>query len=337
VSGRRALITGVTGQDGSYLAELLLDKGYEVYGLVRRLSTPNVGNIGDLLAAPGGGPGGFHVVDGDLADQASLERAVRLSEPDEVYNLAAQSFVGVSFNQPVLTGDVTGLGAVRMLEAVRLHADKARFYQASSSEMFGNAHEEPQSELTPFCPRSPYGAAKVFAHNACRVYREAHGMFVSTGILFNHESERRGLEFVTRHISRSVARIAAGQQQTVELGDLTAVRDWGYAPDYVDLMWRILQHPRADDFVGATGESNTVGGFLEEACRVAGVGRWEGLVSVAKSRIRPAEVYNLRGDAGKAHEELGWAPRVRFRELVRIMVEADMARLGVAALGTRAA
>jgi len=322
VSGRKALITGITGQDGSYLAELLLEKGYEVYGIVRRLSTPNLNNLENVASR-------VVLLGADLLDQSSLDSAVKSAAPDEVYNLGAQSFVGASFTQPVLTAEVTGLGAIRMLEAVRRNADKARFYQASSSEMFGNAAVEPQNESTPLLPRSPYGVSKVFAHLACRNYRETYGMFVSTGILFNHESERRGLEFVTRTISNGVARIAAGLDVKVPLGDISAARDWGYAPDYVDLMWRIVQHPRSDDFVGATGETHTVAGFLEEACHAAGVGDWKERVASTLSRMRPAELYHLRGDATKARELLGWQPKVGFKELVHRMVAYDLARLGL--------
>ena len=317
---KRALITGVTGQDGSYLAELLLDKGYEVFGLVRRLSIPNLGNIehiADDLA----------LLDGDLMDQSSLNAAIREAEPGEVYNLAAQSFVGTSFVQPVLTGEITGLGVLRLLEAVRAHAPEARVYQASSSEMFGQVETEPQNEKTPFHPRSPYGVAKVYAYWACVNYREAHGMFVSNGILYNHESKNRGFDFVTRKVSDGVARIHLGLAKTISLGELGAKRDWGYAPEYVDLMWRILQHDQPDDFIGATGESYSVREFVTAAFRVVGIEDWEPHVAIQKRHFRPAEVYNLRGDASKAKELLGWEPKVRFQELVKIMVEADIGRL----------
>ena len=320
MADRRAFITGVTGQDGSYLAELLLKKGYEVFGLIRRLSSPNMSNVGTVRDQ-------LHALDGDLTDQSSLDHAMKVAEPDEVYNLAAQSFVATSFAQPVLTGEITGLGALRILEAVRAHSPSARFYQASSSEMFGHIDQEPQSETTPFHPRSPYGVAKVYAYWACVNFREAYSMFVSNGILFNHESPRRGLEFVTRKISDGVARIALGKAETITLGNLEARRDWGYAPDYVDLMWRTLQHPHPEDFVGATGESHTVREFLEEAFRVAGVSDWESKVRVDTKFNRPAEVYALRGDASKAKRLLGWEPTVRFKELVRRMVEADLKRL----------
>lgn len=318
--GRRALITGITGQDGSYLAEYLLKKGYRVYGLVRRLSSPNISNIASVR-------GEVEILDGDLIDQTSLNQAVRASEPDEVYNLGAQSFVATSFAQPVLTGETTGLGTLRLLEAVRAQAPQARVYQASSSEMFGHVQSEPQNEGTAFHPRSPYGVAKVYAYWACINYREAYSMFVANGILFNHESPRRGLEFVTRKISDGVARIALGKAKTVTLGNMDARRDWGYAPDYVDLMWRTLQHDQPEDFVGATGESHTVREFAEEAFRVAGIEHPEKCLATDPKFNRPAEVYNLRGDASKAKRFLGWEPRTRFKELVRIMVEADLARV----------
>ena len=318
---RTALITGITGQDGSFLAEYLLKKGYRVAGVVRRLSSPNMSNLAGVLDR-------VEIVDGDLIDQGSLNHAVKATAPDEVYNLAAQSFVGASFSQPVLTGEITGLGALRLLEAVRTNAPHARVYQASSSEMFGKAESEPQNETTLFHPRSPYAFAKVYAYWACVNYREAHGLQVSNGILFNHESERRGKEFVTRKISDTVARISQGHAKTLTLGNLDAQRDWGYAPEYVDLMWRILQHKSAEDFVGATGEKHTVREFAEEAFRVAGISRWEDHVKLDPKLNRPSEVLNLRGDASKAKRLLGWEPRVGFKELVRIMVEHDIARLG---------
>jgi GDPmannose 4,6-dehydratase len=320
---RTALITGVTGQDGSYLAELLLKKGYRVFGLVRRLSTPNLSNLSSVV-------GQVTILDGDLMDQSSLNQAISSCHPDEVYNLGAQSFVAASFSQPVLTGEITGLGTLRLLEAVRVHAPGARVYQASSSEMFGHVDREPQDETTPFHPRSPYGVAKVYGFWAAVNYREAYSMFVSNGILFNHESPRRGLEFVTRKISDTVAQIASGKERTLTLGNLDAKRDWGFAPDYVDLMWRTLQHSRPGEFVGATGESHTVREFVEEAFRVAGIDRWEPYVKTDPAFHRPAEVFNLRGDPSKAHRELGWTATTRFHDLVRIMVEADLNRYGVA-------
>ncbi len=317
---RTALITGVTGQDGSYLAELLVQKGYRVYGLIRRLSSPNVTHLSIIRDK-------IEIIDGDLMDQTSLNEAVRCTSPDEVYNLAAQSFVGISFGQPVLTGEVTGLGALRLLEAVKSHAPQARVYQASSSEMFGHVDREPQDESTPFHPRSPYGVAKVYAYWACVNYREAYSMFVSNGILFNHESPRRGLEFVTRKISDGVARIALGKAQTLSLGNVDAKRDWGYAPEYVELIWRTLQHSTPGDFVGATGESHSVREFTGEAFRVAGIEDWSKYVVIDSKFNRPSEVYNLRGDSSKAARELGWTAKTKFKELAQIMVEADLKRL----------
>jgi GDPmannose 4,6-dehydratase len=322
-AGKRALITGVTGQDGSYLAEQLLVKGYEVFGLVRRLSTPNPNNIRHLL-------GSLHLLDGDLHDQASLESALRRSEPDEIYNLAAQSFVGVSFNQPVVTGEVTGLGALRLLEGMRSRADKARFYQASSSEMFGRAERSPQDETPEFHPRSPYGVSKVFAYHAAVNYRESYGLYVSNGILFNHESERRGLEFVTRKITDGVARIHLGLASKITLGPLEPKRDWGYAPEYTDLMWRILQLPTPEDFVGATGEAHSIEEFVRAAFGCVGIDDWSRYVDHDPRFARPADVDRLCGDARKAKEQLGWEPKVRFPDLVRRMVEADLARHKVA-------
>jgi GDPmannose 4,6-dehydratase len=314
---KSALVTGATGQDGSFLMELLLKKGYRVYGLVRRLSVPNLGNIGHLIDR-------VTLIDGDLIDQSSLNTAVRQSEPDEIYSLAAQSFVATSFVQPVLTGEITGLGVVRLLEAMRAYAPEARLYQASSSEMFGKVDREPQNESAPFHPRSPYGVAKVYAYWACVNYREAHDLFVSNGILFNHESERRGLEFLTRKVSHAVARIHAGHAKTIPLGNLDAKRDWGYAPEYTDLIWRILQHGEADDFVGATGEAHSVREFVQEAFRLVGITDWEKHVTIEDKHIRPSEVYNLRGDASKAKRVLGWEAKTRFKDLVRIMVDAEL-------------
>ncbi len=317
---RTALITGITGQDGSYLAELLAQKGYRIFGLVRRLSTPNMSHLAAVRDS-------VEILDGDLMDQGSLNQAVRQAAPDEVYNLAAQSFVATSFAQPLLTGEVTGLGALRLLEAVRLHAPQARVYQASSSEMFGHVRTEPQDESTAFHPRSPYGVAKVYAYWASVNYREAYSMFVSNGILFNHESPRRGMEFVTRKITDTVARIALGQAKTLTLGNLDAKRDWGYAPEYVEFMWRILQHRTPDDFVGATGESHTVREFVEVAFRCAGIDDGSKRV-VSDARFqRPSEVFNLRGNPAKAARELHWTPSTKFEQIVRIMVDADLARL----------
>jgi len=319
VSSKKALITGITGQDGSYLAELLLQKGYEVTGVVRRLSSPNLSNLTQILDR-------IELVDGDLIDQSSLSQALKVSEPTEVYNLGAQSFVGTSFAQPVLTGEISGLGALRLVAAVRETVPDARVYHASSSEMFGQVESEPQDEHTPFHPRSPYGVAKVYAYWACVNYREAYGMFVANGILFNHESPRRGLEFVTRKVTDGVARIATGKSRVLTLGNLDARRDWGYAPDYVDLMWRSLQAKTPGDYVGATGESHTVREFVQEAFEAAGVKEWEKYLQTDPRFNRPAEVFNLRGSAARAKRELGWEPKTRFRELVRLMVKADLAR-----------
>ena len=314
---KSALITGLTGQDGSYLAELLLKKGYRVYGLVRRLSTPNTGRIEHLIDD-------VQLLEGDLTDSSSLLHAVRESKPDEVYNLAAQSFVGTSWKQPILTCDVSGTGAVRLLEALHQLSPHSRFYQASTSEMFGKVDEEPQNEKTPFHPRSPYGFAKVMAFYAVMNYRESYGMFATNGILFNHESPRRGIEFVTRKISYNVARIAHKQVKDLHLGNLDAVRDWGFAGDYVDAMWRVLNHKSPKDYVVATGESHSVGEFCKLAFARAGISSWRKYVKVDPKFVRPAEVRTLRGDASMARRELGWKPKVSFKELVEMMVDADM-------------
>jgi GDPmannose 4,6-dehydratase len=312
-------VTGITGQDGSYLAELLLSKGYRVTGLVRRLSSPNLTNLGGIVDR-------VEMLDGDLTDQASLNRAVHSAQPDEVYNLAAQSFVATSFAQPTLTGEVTALGALRVLEAVRAHAPQARVYQASSSEMFGDVRSEPQDEETPFRPRNPYGVAKVYAYWAGVTYREVHGLFVANGIFFNHESPRRGLEFVTRRITDGVGRLAAGKARHITLGNLDARRDWGYAPDYVELAWRMLQAPRPRDYVGATGVSHTVREFAEAAFAAAGIDGWEEKVRVDPKLVRPVDSHGLRGDSSRAKRELGWEATTGFTDLVRLMVEADVQR-----------
>jgi GDPmannose 4,6-dehydratase len=314
-----ALITGITGQDGSYLAEFLLAKGYRVAGVVRRLSSPNLSNLKAVEDK-------IELVDGDLIDQSSLSQAVKSVGPDEVYNLGAQSFVGTSFAQPALTGEITGLGTLRLLEAVRAYAPQAKFYQASSSEIFGHVATEPQDESTPFHPRSPYGVAKVYAYWATVNYREAYSMFATNGILFNHESPRRGLEFVTRKITDGVARIVTGKCDSLTLGNLDARRDWGYAPDYVELMWRALQVKTPDDYVGATGEAHSVREFVEEAFAAAGVKDWQRYLKTDPRFNRPAEVFNLRGSAAKAKRVLGWEPKARFREIVQIMVKADLER-----------
>jgi GDPmannose 4,6-dehydratase len=322
VAGRRALITGITGQDGSYLAELLLEKEYEVFGMTRRASTENVERIGHLVDR-------INLVQGDLLDPPSLESALRTSEPHEVYNLAAQSFVPTSWNQPVLTAEFTGVGVTRMLEAVRSVDPDIRFYQASSSEMFGKVREVPQNEETPFYPRSPYGVAKTYGHYITVNYRESFGLFAVSGILFNHESPRRGLEFVTRKISDGIARIKRGMAEELRLGNLDAERDWGYAGDYVEAMWLMLQQDEPDDFVIATGETHSVREFCEVGFAHVGLDA-DQYVKSDPEFLRPAEVDQLVGDASKARERLEWQPRTSFRELVEMMVDADLARLSVA-------
>ncbi len=316
---RTAVITGVTGQDGSYLAELLLDKGYEVVGVVRRTSHDSYERIGHLLDR-------LHIVPADLLDQHSLTAVIRDAKPHEVYNLAAQSFVPTSWTQPVLTGEFTALGVVRLLEAVRLAHPAARFYQASSSEMFGKASETPQRETTPFYPRSPYGVAKVYGHWITVNYRESYGLYAVSGILFNHESPRRGLEFVTRKVSHGVARIVRGRATELRLGNLDARRDWGFAGDYVDAMWRMLQPPAPVDYVIGTGETHTVRELCELAFGHVGLD-WQQHVNVDPAFVRPAEVDLLQADAGKAREELGWRPTTSFTQLVTMMVDADLERV----------
>ncbi len=313
---KTALITGITGQDGSYLAELLLEKGYEVYGLVRRLSTPNISRIEHISDK-------INLVEGDLTDQSSLNGAMMDIKPDEVYNLAAQSFVGTSWNQPVLTGDVTGIGAVRLLEAVRHFSKEARIYQASSSEMFGKVLEMPQNENTKFYPRSPYGCAKVYAYWIGVNYREAYGLHVTNGILFNHESPRRGETFVTRKVTRAASRIKLGLQKKLFLGNLEARRDWGYAKDYVEAMWLMLQQAKGDDYVVATGESHSVRELCEVAFGHVGLDYRE-FVEIDPRYYRPTEVDFLLGDPSKAERQLGWKARTSFEDLIRIMMDADM-------------
>lgn len=333
---KRALITGITGQDGSYLAEFLLEKGYEVFGLKRRTSTITFERIKQIQDK-------ITLVSGDMHDQSSLLNAVREAEPDEVYNLAAQSFVPASWDQPLLTGDVTGLGVTRILEAIRRVNPKIRFYQASSSEMFGKVQEVPQTEKTPFYPRSPYGVAKVYGHWITVNYRESYDMFCCSGILFNHESPRRGLEFVTRKITNGVAKISMGLADGISLGNLESKRDWGYAGDYVRAMWLMLQQDNPDDYVIATGETHPVREFVELAFKVVGTNmRWEGqgmdekgidpktgkiLVRVDPQFFRPAEVHQLVGNPVKARERLGWEREVSFEGLIEIMVESDLRQL----------
>lgn len=312
----RALITGITGQDGSYLAELLLAEGYEVFGIVRRSSVKKFDRIEPFMDK-------LELVEGDLTDQSSLDTAIHTVQPDEVYNMAAQSFVPASWNQAVLTGDVTGLGVIRILEAIRKHRPQAKFLQASSSEMFGKIRETPQTEKTAFYPRSPYGAAKVFGHYITVNYRESYGLFASSAIGFNHESPRRGLEFVTRKVTHQVARIKCGLAKKLLLGNLDAKRDWGFAKDYVRGMRMILQQREPDDFVLATGKMHSIRELLEVAFSAVGLD-WEKYVEIDPKLIRPAEVDILCGDATKAREKLGWEPRVGFEELVKMMVEADL-------------
>jgi GDPmannose 4,6-dehydratase len=319
MSDKRALITGVTGQDGSYLAELLLERGYEVFGMVRRASTENFERISHLVDK-------ITLVQGDLLDQLSLVGAIQDAQPTEVYNLAAQSFVPTSWRQPVLTAEFTGVGVTRMLEAIRTVDPSIRFYQASSSEMFGKVREVPQNELTPFYPRSPYGVAKAYGHFITVNYRESYGLFAVSGILFNHESPRRGLEFVTRKISDGVARIKLGLATELRLGNLDSKRDWGFAGDYVEAMWLMLQADEAEDHVIATGEEHSVRECVEIAFEHVGV-EADRHVVVDPAFLRPAEVDHLVGDASKARERLGWEPRVSFKELVEMMVDADLERL----------
>src|SRR6266404_2143578 len=312
----RALITGMTGQDGSYMAELLLDKGYEVFGIVRRTSVHKFDRIERLLDK-------IELLEGDLTDQTSLDHIVQSVQPDEVYNMAAQSFVPASWNQAVLTGDVTGLGVIRVLEAIRRHRPTAKFLQASSSEMFGKVRETPQTEKTPFYPRSPYGAAKVFGHYITVNYRESYGLFACSAMGFNHESPRRGLEFVTRKVTHQVAKIKCGLATKLLMGNLDSKRDWGFAGDYVRAMWMILQQPEPHDFVLATGKTHSIRELLEVAFRAVGLD-WQKYVEIDPKLIRPAEVDVLCGDATKAREKLGWQPEVGFEELIKMMVEADL-------------
>ncbi len=313
-----ALITGVSGQDGSYLADFLLSKGYIVYGMVRRHSSPVFPNLEHLTQVKK-----FILVEGDMADQVSLNRLVRDTQPDEVYNLAAQSHVGTSFEQAEYTSNITGLGVLRMLEAIKMHKPDAKFYQASSSEMFGKVQETPQSETTPFYPRSPYGAAKAYGHYVTINYRESYGLFACSGILFNHESERRGINFITRKISDTVARVKLGLIDKVGFGTLTTKRDWGYAPDYVRAMWLMLQQDEPQDFVIGTGAKHSGEEFLEKAFSYVGL-NWKDHTYTDPKYVRPAEVNCLVANASKAREILGWRPDVRFRELVQIMVDHDL-------------
>ncbi len=318
---KRALITGITGQDGRYLAELLRDRDYEVFGMVRGQNNPKVKIVIDENPS-------IELVSGDLQDLSSLIAVVEQVQPDEVYNLAAMSFVALSFKQAELTADITGVGVQRILEAIRIvggvQNNPIRFYQASSSEMFGKVRETPQTEMTPFHPRSPYGVAKAFGHNITVNYRESYGIHATSGILFNHESKKRGLEFVTRKITNSLARIKLGMQDNISLGNLDSSRDWGFAGDYVEAMWLMLQQPEPDDYVIATGETHTIREFLDVAFNLAGYDSWEPFVKHDPRFNRPAEVDLLIGNAAKAEQVLGWKPRVSFQELVRTMYENDL-------------
>ena len=333
---KRAIITGVTGQDGSYLAEFLLEKGYDVFGVVRRTSQPvqNRRLINHIFDNPN-----FQIVSGNLSDQVSIDQCVKKVRPDEFYNLGAQSFVPESWKSPTYTADITGLGVLRCLEALREHAPDCRFYQAGSSEQFGKVRESPQNELTPFHPRSPYGCAKVFAHDITRNFRESYDLFACTGILFNHESPRRGIEFVTRKITQSAARISLGLQELMEIGNVNARRDWGYAEDYVGMMWEMLQNDKPEDYVVATGEDKSVKDFINAAFNHVEIElEWSGegieTVAVDKNGVirvktnpdfyRPAEVDLLLGDPSKAARELGWEPKTNFSELVSMMMENDL-------------
>jgi GDPmannose 4,6-dehydratase len=321
---KKALITGITGQDGSYLAEFLLGKGYEVYGIIRRSSSFNTGRIDPIYEDPHVPHRRLELVYGDLNDASSLNHIIRRIQPDEIYNLGAQSHVRVSFDIPEYTGEITGLGAIRLLEAIRESGLKPKFYQASSSEMFGNTQDVPQRETTPFYPRSPYGAAKVYAYWVTVNYREAYGLFACNGILFNHESPRRGETFVTRKITKAAARIKLGVQQDLFLGNLDAKRDWGFAGDYVEAMWMMLQAEVPSDYVIATGETHTVKEMLELAFDRLKLD-WKKHVKIDPKYYRPTEVDLLIGDASKAKKELGWQPKVKFQELIAMMVDADLA------------
>lgn len=320
---KRALVTGITGQDGSFLAELLLDKGYEVHGIIRRTSSFNTQRIDHLYQDPHTPGARLFLVHGDLDDSSSLNSILRQVQPDEIYNLGAQSHVRVSFDIPEYTGDVTGLGTVRILEAIREAGIRPKFYQASSSEMFGRAEEIPQTERTPFYPRSPYACAKVYAYHSTVNYRESYGLFACNGILFNHESERRGETFVTRKITRAATRIKLGLQGKLYLGNLEAKRDWGYARDYVEAMWLMMQAEKCGDYVIATGETHSVREFVEQAFSYLDLD-WKEYVEIDPRYYRPTEVDCFQGDASKARRELGWEPKVGFEELVRLMVDHDM-------------
>jgi GDPmannose 4,6-dehydratase len=317
----RALVTGITGQDGLYLAEFLTGKGYEVFGMVRGQSNPKIPIVEQVVPS-------VQLIEGDLRDLSSLLGVLETAQPDEIYNLGAMSFVGLSFKQPELTGDITGMGVLRMLEAIRIHTqgamDRVRFYQASSSEMFGAARETPQRETTQFHPRSPYGVAKVFGHYMTQNYRESYNAWACSGILFNHESPRRGFEFLTRKVTHAVARIALGRQKVLAVGNMDVSRDWGFAGDYVEAMWLMLQQDEPDDYVIATGKSHTVGDLLQVAFQHIGIDDWQPYVVQDPRFFRPADVSVLIGDAGRAHAKLGWKPQVDFEQLIEMMVDADL-------------
>lgn len=317
---KRALITGVTGQDGAYLAQFLLKKGYDVYAIYRRSSSPNFWRLQTL-----GILSKIKMIPADMADMGALMEAVKIADPDEVYNLAAQSYVGASFDQPLFTADIDGLGVARILEIVRFVKKDAKIYQASTSELYGAATEAPQNENTVFLPNSPYAAAKLYAYHMTRIYRDGYNMFACNGILFNHESPLRGLEFVTRKITNSIAKIKLGLQEDLKLGNLEPKRDWGFAPDYVRCMWMMLQQKKPEDYVIATGETHSVRDFVKTAFASVKL-NWEDYVKVDKKLIRPVDVFHLYGDPKKAKKELGWKPKVKFKELVDIMVKADMNR-----------
>jgi len=317
---KKALITGITGQDGAYLAKFLLDRGYEVYGTYRRLSTPNFWRLQYLNIFEK-----INLIPADLLDSASIFEAIKISKPDEIYNLAAQSFVGASFEQPVATGEITGLGVIRILEAIREIDPQIRFYQASTSELYGGKNLRPQNEETSFQPASPYAAAKLYGYWITKIYREGYGIFACNGILFNHESPLRGLEFVTRKISNAVAKIALGVEKELPLGNIEARRDWGFAPEYVESMWLMLQQKKPDDYVIATGETHSVKEFVQEAFKFVGLD-WQDYVKIDKRFFRPLDVNYLQGDPTKAKKKLGWKPKVKFRELIKIMVKEDLQR-----------
>lgn len=329
---KKALITGITGQDGSYLAELLLEKGYEVHGVIRRASTFNTERIEGIYQDPHFLQRQLILHFGDLTDSSNLNQLIKTIKPDEIYNLGAQSHVKVSFEIPEYTAEATALGTLRLLDAVRESGVNTKIYQAGSSEMFGDVLETPQKETTPFSPASPYGASKVFAHNLSKIYREGYGMFICNGILFNHESPRRGRTFVTRKITTGIAAILSGKQDKLFLGNLDAKRDWGYAPEYVAAMWLMLQQHTPDDYVIATGETHSIRDFLTEAFALVKITNWEKYISIDKNYYRPVEVNLLLGDYSKAKKVLNWEPKVKFKELVKIMLEADLKAVGLSLL-----